>query len=183
MRPLPRLKRRLRPGPPCPVEASASDGAAAPWAYVPPFGTTSCLYEGPWHIHVPLGPFPQATTDFRGVPACHFVLHEESSVATAIDTVLLVGSMRWCHGQQALIAVPPRLWPCCFEGRRRRQPPWRRRRPSLPQGMAQVAHGGATALRKDRTSSRRVGHPLRQRRTPSGANAAGCFSQLQCSCS
>ena len=44
---------------------------------------------GSWHIHVPLGPFPQATTDFRGIPACHFVLHEESSVATA--TVLLVG--------------------------------------------------------------------------------------------
>ena len=30
----------------------------------PPFGTTSCLYSGPWHIPVPLGPSPCATTAF-----------------------------------------------------------------------------------------------------------------------
>ena len=43
------------------VGASASEGAAAPRGHGPPFGTTSCLYEGPWHIHVPLGPWPRGT--------------------------------------------------------------------------------------------------------------------------
>ena len=38
--------------------------------YGPPFGTTSCLYEGPWHIHVPLGPYPAATTAFGHVGVC-----------------------------------------------------------------------------------------------------------------
>ena len=52
-------------GPPFPVQALAPCGAAIPWGYVPPFGTTSCLYEGPWHIHVPLGTYPQGTASFR----------------------------------------------------------------------------------------------------------------------
>ena len=47
------------------VEASAPEGAAVPWGYVPPFGTTSCPYSGPWHIHVPLGTYPQGTASFR----------------------------------------------------------------------------------------------------------------------
>ena len=38
-----------------------------PWGYVPPFGTTSCLYEGPWHVHVPLGTYPQGTASFANV--------------------------------------------------------------------------------------------------------------------
>ena len=49
------------------VEASAPVGAAVPWGYVPPFGTTSCLYEGPWHIHVPLGTYPHGTASFVNV--------------------------------------------------------------------------------------------------------------------
>ena len=43
------------------ASASASDGATVPRGHGPPFGTTSCLYEGPWHIHVPLGPWPRGT--------------------------------------------------------------------------------------------------------------------------
>src|SRR5690606_36024493 len=38
----------------------ASDGAAVPRGHGPPLGTTSCLYSGPWHVHVPLGPCPRA---------------------------------------------------------------------------------------------------------------------------
>ena len=44
------------------LKAPASDGAAAPWGQGPPFGTTSCLYSGPWHVPVPLGPCPPGTT-------------------------------------------------------------------------------------------------------------------------
>ena len=61
------LKRWHLEGSPWPVEASAPVGAAVPWGYVPPFGTTSCLYEGPWHIHVPLGPYHQGTASFVGL--------------------------------------------------------------------------------------------------------------------
>ena len=52
-------------GPPFPVQALAPCGAAVPWGYAPPLGTTSCLYSGPWHIHVPLGTYPQGTASFR----------------------------------------------------------------------------------------------------------------------
>src|SRR5690606_21653701 len=39
-------------------------GAAVPRGHGPPLGTTSCLYSGPWHNHVPLGPCPRGTTSF-----------------------------------------------------------------------------------------------------------------------
>ena len=57
---MPPDERRLRWGPPRPGLALHRRG-------VPPFGTTSCLYEGPWHIHVPLGTYPQGTASFANM--------------------------------------------------------------------------------------------------------------------
>ena len=43
----------------------APDGAAVPRGYGLPLGTASCLYEGPWHIPVPLAPYPRGTAASR----------------------------------------------------------------------------------------------------------------------
>ena len=36
-----------------------------PCGYGLPLGTASCLYEGPWHIHVPLAPYPGTRKSYR----------------------------------------------------------------------------------------------------------------------
>ena len=112
-----------------------------------PFGGPSLRASHSWRV-VRCRESPQARESTTPAMRIRAIRRPARSAATNAP------SPRWLRSS-------PRPLRPAFQTKPR--PPSPRRTP-YPGGMAQVAHGCATALRKDRMSSRRVGHTARVRR-------------------
>ena len=143
----------------------------------PPFGTTSCLYSGPWHIPVPLGPSPCATTAFAATLGALLRLPMPQQGPGAWIQQLPIGCLsamrcrfssdddpsdRQSHADIAPVAS------CC-------SPP-KAQTPNRPKAAAAWGYGpSGTGMchdpSKDRMSSRGMGHTPMRRRPPSEASA------------
>ena len=112
-----------------------------------PFGGPSLRASHSWRV-VRCRESPQARESTTPAMRIRAIRRPARSAATNAP------SPRWLRSS-------PRPLRPAFQTKPR--PPSPRRTP-YPGGMVQVAHGCATALRKDRMSSRRVGHTARVRR-------------------